>query len=240
MGAFQHLRAEPGAAREIGITIDSAIGGIVTLCFTRLPRKGRHCGETKKKLSWDVSTGSNHAPTLMSEFTSERGEDSAPVLPQSEIAALVKALTHGQKTALVKVARLYARKTTYEYEDLLQEAFSRVLAGDRTWRRDLPAVTFFSGVMRSIAWEWRRNDGSFVEEFELSDEGVEARGVIARLDVQRVLSLFDDDTVARKLAVQMMVGTKAEELQAAFGLSSTEYESKRKKIRRRIEKLQLE
>ncbi len=176
----------------------------------------------------------------MSEFTSERGEDSAPVMSQSEIAALVKALTHGQKTALVKVARLYARKTAYEYEDLLQEAFSRVLAGDRNWRKDLPVVTFFSGVMRSIAWEWRRNDGSLVEEFELSDEGVEARGVIARLDVQRVLSLFDDDPVARKLAVQMMVGTKAEELQAAFGLSSTEYESKRKKIRRRIEKLQLE
>ncbi len=176
----------------------------------------------------------------MSEFTSGRDEKSAPVMSPSEIAALVKALTHGQKTALVKVARLYARKTAYEYEDLLQEAFSRVLAGDRSWRRDLPAVTFFSGVMRSIAWEWRRNDASLVQELELSDEGAEARGVIARLDVQRVLSLFDDDPVAKKLVLQMMVGTKAEELQAAFGLSSTEYESKRKKIRRRIEKLQSE
>ena len=176
----------------------------------------------------------------MSDFTSERGEESAPAMSQSEIAALVGALTHGQKTALVKVARLYARKTAYEYEDLLQEAFSRVLAGDRSWRRDLPAVIFFSGVMRSIAWEWRRNDGSLVNEFELSDEGAEARGVIARLDVQRVLSLFDDDPVAKKLVAQMMVGRKADELQAAFGLTSTGYESKRRKICRRIEKLQLE
>ncbi len=176
----------------------------------------------------------------MSEFTSERGEQSAPVMSQSEIAALVKALTHGQKTALVKVARFYASRTNYDYEDLLQEALSRALAGDRSWRRDLQAVTFFSGVIRSIAWEWRRNDGLMVEDYEASDEGSGARGVIARLDVQRVLALFDDDPIAKKLAAQMMVGTKAEELQAACGLSSTEYESKRKKIRRRIEKLQLD
>ncbi len=89
---------------------------------------------------------------------------------QSEIFALVKSLTPGQKTALVKVARFYAQRTVYEYEDLLHEAYSRVLAGERSWRRDLPVVTFLSGVMRSIAWEWKRNDGSAVQEFELSDE----------------------------------------------------------------------
>ena len=63
--------------------------------------------------------------------------------------------------------------------------------------------------------------------------------MIARLDVQRVLSLFDDDPVAKRVAAGMMIGTGAEEVQVSCGLSKTEYESKRKKVRRRIEKLQL-
>ncbi len=161
-------------------------------------------------------------------------------MSQSEIAAHLRSLTHGQKTALVKVARLYAARTAYGYEDLLQEAFSRVLAGDRRWRSDLGVVTFFSGVMRSVAWEWKSNGGSTVEDAEFSDEGAEARGLLARLDVQKVLSLFDDDQVAKALVTQMMLGANAEELQAICGLNRTEYESKRKKIRRRLEKLQEE
>ena len=175
----------------------------------------------------------------MSEYASEGPEAAASTLSQGEIIALVRSLTPGQKTALVKVAKLYARRTDYEFSDLIQEAYSRVLAGDRVWRRDLSAVTFLSGVMRSIAWEWRRSGDAAVDDADLSDEGSEARGVIARLDVQRVLSLFDDDPVAKRVAAGMMVGTGAEEMQVACGLSRTEYESKRKKVRRRIEKLQL-
>ncbi len=173
----------------------------------------------------------------MSGFTSEeaealvpaapQGEAATSVMSQGEAAAAVMSLTPGQKVALFKVARLYATRTVYSCEDLIQETYSRVLAGDRKWH--LTAVAFLSGVMRSIAWEWKGCDNSPVE-VELSDEGVEARGVIARLDVQRVFSLFDDDPV---------IGAAAEAIQASCGLSQTEYESKRKKIRRRIEKLQL-
>jgi DNA-directed RNA polymerase specialized sigma24 family protein len=172
----------------------------------------------------------------MSEFTTQPSEGSISALSQGEVVASVMALTHGQKTALFKVANLYARKTAYSCEDLVQEAYSRVLAGDRKWRSDLSAVAFLSGVMRSIAWEWKRDDDFPVTDAELSDEGVEARGVVARLDVQRVLSLFDDDPAAKQLAVEMMIGASAEEMQVTCGMNQTEYESKRKKIRRRIEK----
>ena len=33
----------------------------------------------------------------------------------------------------MKIARLYARKTPYDKEDLIQEAFARVLSGRRAW-----------------------------------------------------------------------------------------------------------
>jgi hypothetical protein len=58
------------------------------------------------------------------------------------------------------------------------------------------------------------------------------------IEVKRIMSLIDDDPIAQKIVVGMMEGARGEELQQASGLSPTEYESKRRKIRRRIEKLQ--
>jgi RNA polymerase sigma-70 factor (ECF subfamily) len=164
-------------------------------------------------------------------------------LQPSEVRVELNSLTDGQKTALIKIARHYLRRTAWgylSYEDLIHEAYSRVLASERKWPRGAPAVTFLGGVMRSIASEWKlkkRNEWT-LDEVMLSDEEAEARGAMARLDIEKILSLFDDDPIARKLAEGMMVGATAEELQAECGLSQTEYESKRKKIRRRIEKLQ--
>jgi DNA-directed RNA polymerase specialized sigma24 family protein len=172
----------------------------------------------------------------MSESKTEVDQGPAATLSQSEILAELKSLTNGQKTALVKKARLYAQATAYGYEDLIQETYSRLLAGDRKWRRDLSAVPLLSGVMRSVAWDWKRKDGPLSEDLEIGDDGAEARGMLARLDVQAVLSLFDDDPVAKRMVVEMMYGAKGDELQAACGLSQTDYESKRKKIRRRLEK----
>ena len=40
----------------------------------------------------------------------------------------LNALTAADKAALIKLARLYAKKTPYDHEDLLQEAICRVLA----------------------------------------------------------------------------------------------------------------
>jgi RNA polymerase sigma-70 factor (ECF subfamily) len=93
--------------------------------------------------------------------------------------------------------------------------------------------------MKSIAWEWKRNEGSTLDDIDVSDEGAEARGAIARLDVKRVLALFNDDPIARKMVTEMMMGTKAKDLREACGLTQTAYESKRKKIRRRLEKIEL-
>jgi RNA polymerase sigma-70 factor (ECF subfamily) len=164
------------------------------------------------------------------------GQGSAATLSQIEIMAELTSLTDGQKTALVKKARLYARATAYSYEDLIQETYIRVLAGDRNWRRGLTPVPFLTGVMRSVAWDWKRKDDPLSEDKEIGDEGAEARGVMARLDIQAVISLFDDDPIAKRMVVEMMDGAKGEELQVASGLNQTEYETKRKKIRRRLER----
>ena len=171
----------------------------------------------------------------MSGFTAGEGERAADHLATAEITNAINTLRDGEKTAIVKIARLYARKTSYGHEDLLQEAYCRVLDGRRGWLRGVPAVLFFQGVVRSIAWEWKMEFTS--EEIDIGDEGAVERGTLAKIDVIKILALFDDDPTARKIVLGMMDGARGEELQETSGLNSTEYESKRKKIRRRIEKL---
>jgi hypothetical protein len=171
----------------------------------------------------------------MSGFTAGDWERAADHLATAEITNVINTLRDGEKTAIVKIARLYARKTSYGHEDLLQEAYCRVLDGRRGWLRGVPAVLFFHGVIRSIAWEWKAEFTS--EEIDIGDEGAGERGTHAKIDVMKILALFDDDPTARKIVLGMMDGARGEELQESSGLNPTEYESKRKKIRRRIEKL---
>jgi RNA polymerase sigma-70 factor (ECF subfamily) len=157
----------------------------------------------------------------------------------AEALAAVRSLSDADRTALLKVARVYARtrRTRYEYQDLFHEAIARILEGKRNWPTGVPFVTFVVGVMRAIAWEWRAE----IHNEHSGDAVVSTEGsVIARIDTQKFLSLFDDDLVARGIVVGIMEGAIGEELRESSGLGKTEYESKRRKIRRRIERMWLE
>ncbi|HEY1545404.1 MAG TPA: hypothetical protein VGG01_23630 [Xanthobacteraceae bacterium] len=171
------------------------------------------------------------------ELSTAAPEPSAAIMSLAEAGAAIRALSVADKTALMKLACLYAKKTPYDHEDLVQEAMCRVLSGARAWPRHVAAVPFLWGVLRSIAWEWKKE---FVErEAEATDLDGEERRAIASLDVAKVLALFDDDPVAQIIVHGMMEGLRGEELQRLSGLDKTDYESKRTKIRRRIEKLEL-
>jgi RNA polymerase sigma-70 factor (ECF subfamily) len=136
----------------------------------------------------------------------------------------------------MKIARHYAGKTSYGHQDLIHEAYMRVLAGQRVWRRSVEVVMFLDGVMRSIAWDWRRVQ-SHGEDVDVDSIGVESHSAVASLDTQKIIALFDDDPVAQRIIIAMMDSARGEELREASGLTQTEYESKRRKIRRRLEKL---
>lgn len=169
-------------------------------------------------------------------------DPSAASYSQAEIAQAIRSLAVEHKTALVKVAAVYARRTVYGYEDLIQEAFMRVLDGRREWPRGIHAVQFFRNVMRSIAWDWRvlnRDDETQLDETQLDETSSQEDRSIARIDAQKVVAYFDDDAIAQKILVGMMDGMRGEDLRKLSGLSGTEYESKRAKIRRRLEKVSL-
>jgi hypothetical protein len=117
-------------------------------------------------------------------------ELSSETLSQVEVSQAIGSLTAEHKTMLVKIAKAYAWKTRYGYEDLIQEAFTRVLEGKRAWPRKLPAVVFLRGVMRSIASDWPLEgfDGANVDEI-----GSVNHAAAARIDARKMLALFDDE-----------------------------------------------
>jgi DNA-directed RNA polymerase specialized sigma24 family protein len=157
----------------------------------------------------------------------------------AEALEAVRSLSDRDKTVLIKVARAYAgmRKTRYDYQDLFHEAIARILEGKRRWRHGVGFVAFLCGVMHGIAWDWRTQ---IHEEASEEGHGSEEGSAIARLDAQKFVALFDDDVIAQQIVIGIMEGARGEELWEASGVSKTEYESKRRKIRRRIEKLWLQ
>ena len=71
-----------------------------------------------------------------------------------ELAVL--AISNAGRNRLNAVARLLHGSTGMEPDDLLQEAYSRALAGSRSWSRDVDVVKFLIGAMESIADSSRR------------------------------------------------------------------------------------
>jgi hypothetical protein len=113
----------------------------------------------------------------------------------------------------------------------------RVLDGRRQWPRSVGVVPFLGNVMRSIKYDWRVLNHD--DDVDVDSIGVEDHAAAARVDIQKIIALFDDDPVARKILMARMKGVSGEELREISGLTKTEFESKCTKIRRRLEKLKL-
>jgi hypothetical protein len=163
----------------------------------------------------------------------------APSVPMSraEVEKAIVSLSDGEKTQLVKIARVFVRMRNlpYDHSDLLNEAFTRVIEERRQWPRTEPAVRFLAGVIRSIAWEWR-NSVEVITEVDAGDGGAEEQATMDKMDAVRIIASFQNDPVAQKILVAKCQGARGEELQQLSGLNAVEYESKMKKIRRHLEK----
>jgi len=153
----------------------------------------------------------------------------------AEVSQAIRYLSTEQKTLLVKIAKAYVWKTSYGYEDLIQEALARVLEGKRAWPRNLPIVVFLRGVMRSIASDWTPENHD--DTVDVDEIGYVNHSAAARIDAQKMLALFDDDPIAQRIFVAMLEGAKGEELRVLSGLAQKDYETKRTKMRRRLEKM---
>jgi RNA polymerase sigma-70 factor (ECF subfamily) len=171
------------------------------------------------------------------------------VLRPAESALALQLVNEIDLLRLKAIARLHARglPADVSWEDLLQEALTRVLVGSRVQPEGVSMVAFVVGIMRSLRSEhWRRSlKGSGRQAFRIDEATEESTDVELHdpaLDPERSLSavqelaaikqLFADDPVALQMLVGLGEGLSAEEIRVAMGLSRTAYDSARKRIRR--------
>ena len=181
-------------------------------------------------------------------------DSGALLLTELEVKRAISALPPADWLRLHKVARALCRNAHFDAEDLLQEAFERTLDGSRQCSRTLDIVHFLVGVMRSIASDWRKARKRRPEISLVSHTGTLQEFVIKVRDEspptdewlastqeatclkQAILDLFADDGVAQRMLEGIMEGIAGEELRTLTRLSQTEFASKRRLIRRRIDK----
>jgi DNA-directed RNA polymerase specialized sigma24 family protein len=95
----------------------------------------------------------------MSELSPPAIEATPPPLSEAEVRGEISSLTAGERTKLIKIASYYAWKgriSFEEFDELVQEAIYRALAGMRKWPRDLEKLRFLAGVIKSIFGDRKR------------------------------------------------------------------------------------
>jgi RNA polymerase sigma-70 factor (ECF subfamily) len=153
---------------------------------------------------------------------------------------------------LKTIARVYARGLPPEgtWEDLLQEALTRIITGSRRQPQGLPTVAFVAGILRSLRAEyWRRatresggnnivpidHEGGELVALALPDPapGPE-RSLSARQELIAIKQLFSDDSPALKIIEGLGEGQSAEQIRQTTGLSKADYDSARRRMRRTL------
>jgi DNA-directed RNA polymerase specialized sigma24 family protein len=177
-----------------------------------------------------------------------------PIRSRDEIAASIRDLTEAQWIRLRKASAYFAWAYNLSSDDLLQEVFYRALAGSRKCPSNVDLVRFLVEAMRSIAngeAEKVENQidvipvvqpGALVEgavDVKDSKESQEETMIAAESDEairQTLLGLFPNDRQARDLVDGILAGYEGEELRTLTDLDQKGYASKRRLVRRTIDK----
>ncbi len=185
---------------------------------------------------------------MLRRVLASRGND-ATHFSVSEAREAIARLTPGEKTKLLTVSKVYARKnqSKYDYEELFSEAATRILEDKRPWPRNQNFLNFFCGVMKSIADSWRTVRRDYVEQ-EWDDTEVEAHQMRESPTddatdsfelFQQFFRLFDDDKLAQDLLTRRLQGYSGEDAWMPLGITKIRYESTLKKIERRAKSWRL-
>jgi DNA-directed RNA polymerase specialized sigma24 family protein len=173
------------------------------------------------------------------------------VLRPTETALALELVTELELLRLKTLARWYGRGLPPDvtWEDLLQEALTRILVGSRQASAHVPTVAFVAGVMRSLRSEHfrrvgRRNSARRSPSSSSSADDLHAKlaewtpgpenALVAEQELTAIRGLFRDDPTAWAIIDGLAGGLTAEEIRSAAGLTETEYASARKRMRRRL------
>lgn len=173
------------------------------------------------------------------------------VFSPDEISVKLNSLSTADLVRIRKIAALYG-KGCIEPDELISKAFIAILSGARNWPTEVNVITFLANTMRSLASSnFKSLDRSpeFLEVIQNNEEGDRLpsndypsplpsaeESLIISEESDFVLSLFADDEIALLIVEGLMEGMSSSELRELACLDQTAYESKRKFIRRRLDK----
>jgi RNA polymerase sigma-70 factor (ECF subfamily) len=166
------------------------------------------------------------------------------------IARAIQSLSEGDLLRLKALARLRARSLPgVEWADVLNETIMRALSGTRRWPPGVPIISFLAWSMRSVCdeyWRKTRRERRVIVSSEdtrttwppdQADEAPDAdpERTAAAVQMLAVLdALFAQDETALKIIAGLEDGLSAAEIRLRYGLSETEYDSARKRMRRTL------
>ncbi|HEV7717242.1 MAG TPA: hypothetical protein VGO53_16710 [Steroidobacteraceae bacterium] len=149
------------------------------------------------------------------------------VLGPAETALALDLVSEIDLLRLKTIARLHARGLPPDvgWDDLIQEAFTRVLTGARRQPEGVTMVAFLAGIMRSLKAEhWRRalsgsagrqalridQESEDFRDIELRDPAPDPeRSLSARQEISRIEQLFAEDPVALQIIAGLGEGLAA-------------------------------
>lgn len=174
-------------------------------------------------------------------------------LPLTEIEEVLSTVSDAGWIRLRKVAKFYSYGRL-DPDDLLQKSLMSALEGNRKCPHDMDVIRFLAGTMRSLASSELKSlkrkpelhvlSQSFSEDepgLDPKDEKPDAeQEIVSRQETAAIktaiLILFEDDEMAQIIIEGDMEGMDAEELFDLTGLNKKAYASKRRLIRRRIDR----
>lgn len=174
------------------------------------------------------------------------------VLRPAQTALALGLVSRTDLLRLKTIARVYARGLPPEvaWEDMLQEALTRVMTGSRRQPQGVPTVAFVAGILRSLRAEcWRRaaRESARNGRAPIDHEGGESRALAfpdpapgpehalsARQELITIKQLFAGDSTVLQIIEGLAEGLSARQIRDTTGLSKTDYESARRRMRRTL------
>jgi len=172
------------------------------------------------------------------------------IATEDEVRAQLLALDNDALHRLQLSAARYRRMLPPgDVEELVNETLQRALEGDRKWPKDVPFIAFLLQSMRSIAWEFMKQNRreTPVSQIASDNDNEESDGYLetqpaevgdpedaARLAlfVDEVERVFGDDDDVMALLIGRVEGLSAAETRERFELTPTAFAAAQKRLRR--------
>jgi DNA-directed RNA polymerase specialized sigma24 family protein len=160
------------------------------------------------------------------------------MLPQSEAAKRLAALTPLERAKLVALADGLSQNTGWGADDLLQEAFTRVIAGDRTLPAEVQTVPAIFQIMRSIAFGVRKSGGGKIAKASKALDSVELEsGAVNEEDLdggafELLHQKFEGEEEIQLVLMALGDGATRDQICSDLGLDHKRYATIRRRLRR--------